>query len=281
MSISEIESILQSLRTRHPDLDEKMLEVLLLAGGWDSSIIRDTLLLFKTGQKNISSGVEKAATFNGVVPSPVKAIVEKSEEKIENKDVVSAAVTINQEEVLPPLVETNDLVYITNDGKEEGQLVSDNKTPEEFRRKEDEPQKITSHVEVINDSLKDVSVNVVESTVSDNQNKKEKSTESLIHPVAVTERNKEVEIPGNLPLKPFESTPHVWSFSKYNDVFYGEVMPPVTIEEKYRRHTPTVEHFSLEKEPLNKKDEGLVLLAGSMLLVIILLLGYMYSNGRI
>ena len=113
---------------------------------------------------------------------------------------------------------------------------------------------------------------------------------------------KEVVIPGNLPLLPFESSPHVWSFSRYKDVFHGEVMP--TTEKQISLNTansseaiqfsqevlhsqskPTAtpseeDEVLFEKTPLTKGDESLVFLAGAMLLAIILILGYMSSNGR-
>jgi cytochrome c-type biogenesis protein CcmH/NrfG len=93
-------------------------------------------------------------------------------------------------------------------------------------------------------------------------------------------------IPDNLPLLPFESSPHVWSFSKYKDTFHGEVMPHSVEELSQKKPTgqaPSHEgdEISLEKTPMTKSDESLVFLAGVMLLVIILILGYMYSNGRL
>jgi hypothetical protein len=41
------------------------------------------------------------------------------------------------------------------------------------------------------------------------------------------------------------------------------------------------EEIVIELTPLNKSDESLVFLAGVMLFLIILILGYMYSNGRL
>ena len=41
------------------------------------------------------------------------------------------------------------------------------------------------------------------------------------------------------------------------------------------------EQITLEKSPMTRGDESLVFLAGAMLLAIILILGYMYSNGRL
>ncbi len=125
------------------------------------------------------------------------------------------------------------------------------------------------------------------------------------------------QIPENLPLLPFESSPHVWSFSRYKNVFHSEpqqvapplVVPPIITPLFNDSATPVFpsnfppahpksefpqqsierkaalgeddEEISLEKVPLTKGDESLVFLAGVMLLVIILILGYMYSNGRL
>ena len=55
-----------------------------------------------------------------------------------------------------------------------------------------------------------------------------KEPESLIvhtEDIPLVREKKETEIPANLPLLPFESSSHVWSFSRYKDVFHGETMP--------------------------------------------------------
>jgi hypothetical protein len=132
----------------------------------------------------------------------------------------------------------------------------------------------------------------------------QKEPESLIvHDEVPVKRNgdKGPEIPDNLPLLPFESSPHVWSFSKYKDMFhkdapYKEEIKVITVmpkEEKDKEITPKKtppkivveeehdEEVVIVKTPLSKGDESLVFLAGMMLFVIILILGYMYSNGRL
>ncbi len=63
-----------------------------------------------------------------------------------------------------------------------------------------------------------------------------------------------------------------------------EKVIPVVVEEKPKPKVVPIkveEDVVLEKIPLTKGDESLVFLAGVMLLVIILILGYMYSNGRL
>jgi hypothetical protein len=150
--------------------------------------------------------------------------------------------------------------------------------------------------------------------------------QSLIEPSSETATpRKKDEIPHNLPLRPFETSEHVWPFSRYRDIFYGESEPEPKLEMKeetkrgdfagdqaqkgdvkdegaahlsaeeaktekkeegYAEKTPVaVPARAPEKEiipvPLTKGDEKLVVLACVMLLVILLLLGYMYSNGRL
>lgn len=110
---------------------------------------------------------------------------------------------------------------------------------------------------------------------------------------------KPVEIPEDLPLLPFESSEQVWSFSRYKDAFHGEVMPKKELEiletKQEPIHQPVLPpinvkkalvpedelEIDLEKTPMTRGDESLVFLAGVMLFAIILILGYMYSNGRL
>lgn len=111
-------------------------------------------------------------------------------------------------------------------------------------------------------------------------------------------KTKEAEIPADLPLLPFESSPHVWSFSRYKTVFHGDpveekqeqeipqkpIQKPVVVAIETapnEMHAKDEEEIAVEKTPLTRGDESLVFLAGVMLLVIILILGYMYSNGRL
>ena len=122
----------------------------------------------------------------------------------------------------------------------------------------------------------------------------------------VKSEEKIVELPNNLPLLPFESSPHIWPFSKYKDVFHNEslVREPIQvitvmprIEKVDKEHTEEKlfiqdqergdiynkkdKEVIVKKVQLSRQDESLVFLAGVMLLVIILILGYMYSNGRL
>lgn len=110
---------------------------------------------------------------------------------------------------------------------------------------------------------------------------KKEEPQSLIFPELEQVSKTESSLPDNLPLRPFETTPHVWPFSRYKDVFYGEVMPTLSSEEKKEAEKQVIKQIHVEQVPLTKKDEGLIVLASTMLLVILILLGYMYSNGRL
>lgn len=103
----------------------------------------------------------------------------------------------------------------------------------------------------------------------------------IVPPVTISNPNNNQELPHDLPLKPFESAPQVWPFSKYKDVFYGEVMPKLSDEEKKLAEKQRVEQLHIEATPLTGKDESLIFMACVALVAILLLLGYMYSNGRL
>jgi hypothetical protein len=117
------------------------------------------------------------------------------------------------------------------------------------------------------------------------QEVKTEEPQSLITPIPSQNRfssvKKESELPHDLPLRPFDTAPHVWPFSRYKDVFYGETMPVLSKDEHVLAEKQKVEHLHIERVPLAKKDEKLVIMACSMLLVIILLLVYMYTNDRL
>ena len=107
--------------------------------------------------------------------------------------------------------------------------------------------------------------------------------ESLVEPLPVSQIHKENDIPENLPVRPFETTPHIWSFSHYKDVFHGAVMPRPEKKEEVPEASSvfTPPKTQRRNKSVDKKDESLVLLAGVCLITIIILLGYMYSNGRL
>lgn len=224
MTIYEIESTLQSLRLRHPDLDEVMLTTLLLAAGWDDRSRNDALAVFR-GRSS-------------VVP----------EIKMESFPLIQT------EPVLPPVIEGDHLLLSHNQESEEAIVTSV------------VPPVVVEKIPIIQQV--------------------EELQSLIIPPVQPVVPKQEVEPPHNLPLRPFETTPHIWSFARYKDVFHGDVMPQKKV--KVIQSKPTlvpvfvpVNTSQTDVIPLDKKDESLVVLASLCLLIILLLLGYMYSNGRI
>jgi hypothetical protein len=112
------------------------------------------------------------------------------------------------------------------------------------------------------------------------------------------------EPPHNLPVKPYETTSHVWSFARFKSIFFGTSDPDPVAEEvdekvvnvvsevktppfQAQQHLAVVTNheathvIELHPTPLSRDEYRLVLLAGIMLLAILLLLGYMYGHGRI
>lgn len=93
---------------------------------------------------------------------------------------------------------------------------------------------------------------------------------------------KDLELPHDLPLRPFESTTHVWPFARYKEVFYGDVMPErLTVEEKKLAKQHKAENIFLKRVPMTKKERESLIFVSTMLLIVLLLLGYMYYNGRL
>lgn len=129
--------------------------------------------------------------------------------------------------------------------------------------------------------------------------------QSLVKDFTEPVPDKKDELPHNLPLRPFETSEHIWPFARYKDVFYGEVSPKTEVKTEPQGVAPPPAEIpadpvsavkqeeesaftppSAESKPapvvhLAKGDERMVIMACIMLLAILLLLGYMYSNGRI
>lgn len=318
MTLSEIEIILQQLVARHPNLDTVLLTTLLSSAGWEEKTIKEAIVLFSQ---------RKPALHNVNVPPQQNVVTEAKQQS-----AVLVVDSVKQEELL---------TFLQPDGSEEGVLpVFSNETvrrdePQKIERKnvdeqtrgqlvikkeEPEPQKeLVEEVKPVVAPLEKeqpvpIPVPVVEvpkvepvvKQVSAAVPPKEKDPESLIvheeMPVRRTQE-KNVEIPDNLPLLPFESSPHIWSFSKYKDMFHKDALHKeevqlITVMPREEKSSVTApvkelrevsvntlqvkdEEVSLEKTPMTKGDESLVFLAGMMLFAIILILGYMYSNGRL
>ncbi len=242
MTLRETEETLRTLATRHPGLDEAMLITLLRAGGWEEKQIDEAKAIWKAGVRAVGLQKETASVMLPSMP---------------------------EVEALPSLVDGNHL------------LSAHNEEPEEKKITVMEPQSLVTSAEV-----------------------------RLV--------DKKEELPHNLPLRPFETSEHIWPFSRYRDVFYGDIfdetisqtareavpLPPVekavetpisipepalVVQEKSieqviekRVEVPVaVPEVYTQQVKLSGGDEKLVMMAGAMLLVILLLLGYMYSNGRL
>jgi hypothetical protein len=325
MTIAEIESTLSTLCIRHPNLDDELLVTLLTAGGWEDKVIQDAVTIFKSSPNKYRIGINSfqlpvgqnpktkinqnvseigvvVAKDVGIVasikPSPVHTEVETKNE--ESSPIVYYNNEGKEEKVLPVFfdsevpVEKKEIPVIHNITEVKPTVVVpaeivtpliDLKEKIEIPIKEVISEKVGAFVETQKETSKGVSLPEV-------------STEKIIEPQSLILQDilpkvvaQKIDPPENLPLKPFESTPHVWPFSKYKEVFHGETMlhPPtdemvlvnnkaVVSEEHKESH---LKKIKIKRTGFDSEDEGLIFLTGTTLLVILLLLAYMYSNGRL
>lgn len=256
MTINEIEATLHTLEKRHLNLTEDTLLTLLKASSWEEKQIQEALAIFRVAH-TLPEGHETSTER-----SPV---LEKTNSPTSSPEVSA-------------------MVYYDSTGSEE--------------RK---PEILTDATTIRNDipiiksgaDLSYVQPKAVEKepgTQAQPQPPKTTEPESLIIPtVTQTAPAKKVDPPGNLPLKPFESSDHVWPLSRYNDVFHGDVPPVLSRTEAKLVEEHKDDHKKEEPEKVVKlkrtgfdgEDEGLILLTGISLLIVLLLLAYMYSNGRL
>jgi hypothetical protein len=325
MTLSEIENILLELTARHPNLTQELLSTLLVSAGWEEKSIKEAIVLFNqqggatTFAQKASVLKEYAVPVQAVAPivvtseAPAPQVSEitfyQQDGSEEGELKVFADVPIEKRnlnrvekksEIAPPPVVKQDPTHVVvevvvppSEPKPEPIVaaVEERKVTEPLVEVPvplpPKPQPVPEPVPV---------VHVIPTT----------EPQSLIMHEEVVERRmpeKTTEIPSNLPLLPFESSPHIWSFSKYKDVFHGgtpapeeikviTVMPeekvttsstfsPVPQQEKRVISVVRDEEVVIEQIPLRKDDKPLVFLAMTMLLAIILILGYMYSNGRL
>lgn len=133
-----------------------------------------------------------------------------------------------------------------------------------------------------------------------------KEKESLVASIAANLFTKKVKakatLPDDLPLKPFDSSPNVWSFSRYKDIFYGnekeeevddeeeavvnkiskKEKPKVQVTEKNSgQKIVKITEVTLAKVPMTKEDEGIIAAIGMLLLIATILVIYMYLNHRL
>ncbi len=342
MTLSEIETILQELSERHPLINEELLTTLLRSAGWEEKTIKETLVLFAQRKVNpvvmpavvvpqVVTDVPLKNIVETVQNLPLEEVValqkgdpitfyqpdgtEEGELKVFS-DVPVAKQTVGKPEkvnevvaskiepqnpVLGVVVEVAPSPIVENKvptTKETvaGVSVDAQQTPE---KKESIKLEETKSSTVMTQEAPAQTPHYIPLPVTT-------EPQSLVYHEDVPEKRneaKQAEIPSNLPLLPFESSPHIWSFSKYKDVFHSDsskkeeiqvisVMPQATQvvqnstlqkpeEEKKVTFIREDKEVVVESVPLRKDDKALVFLAGVMLLAIILILGYMYSNGRL
>ena len=295
MTIVEIESTLQTLQKNHPDINEGMLVTLLTASGWEEKIIKDAVAVFKSSQLNNSGTIAVKETIkktnqtsnaevNNTIQSSVVSIPKVDLPRMEvmnvAKDITSPivnSVKVVQQNILPTnnqeikKEESPSMVYYDTTGKEEALLPV-------FEDDGKELPKVTEDliIPLKKETETTASILVDKSKITEPQ--------SLINPV-VEQKSKvqEIEPPANLPLKPFDSTPHIWQFSRYKEVFHGDKTPLIPKEEKVivvEHQEKIAKKGKFKRTGFDLEDEGLIFLTGTTLLIILLLLAYMYSNGR-
>lgn len=331
MYITEIEKAVKELSSRHEDLDEALLVRILEASGWEERHIQDAKVIF-------ASYVHQPIATQEVKETGDQKVVLAMEQKEDTPDPVTASydVTQIQTNATPQKNETLDLMienkeethreenpsqmtYVRSDGIEEGDLTyaaeQQQKEVEKAAQDENLKQKINQEEGVTTPSnLDDFSLinnqSQVDVPLSSRLSVQEKTEPtSLIEEKRVTFKKRKEEIPEDLPLVPFESAPHVWSFRRYRDTFFPhdhqeeetkELFEKEDVQPVVYQQSPTVPHtlppspqknsnpeneveveIDFEKTPISKGDESLVALAGVMLVAILLILGYMYSKGRL
>lgn len=321
MTIAEIESTLYTLFARHNDLNEETLKTLLLAGGWENVHIQEALSIFKTikpkllqtlqvkenqvvapveniSKNTINPAVDESSNFVVHEKESVKVVADTTQSIPEKEKIEEKGISENvQVSTTKEYTQTENIVYFDSSGEEERDVsgVPNIDSNPVFIKEDLEIKKDTENVPYQEIVQQETPVIVVTDKNDDNKTsvnnlneEKQKNTEpqSLIeHKEDTRVISKEVEPPMNLPLKPFESSPHVWPFSKYKDVFHGETMPEIKEQEKKITGNTSSESVQ-EKNTIrisgfDREDESLIVLTGVALLVIILLLVYMYSNGRL
>jgi hypothetical protein len=376
MTVREIENIVRTLCGRHADLDGPMLSILLRAGGWEDSLIRDALSIFTRYQKTRNAVVvqklsnpsqkekilpvvafstppiilkEKVLAGHGdalpleggalsksplpktedvsLLPEMVSTnrLIEGHQEEVSKneyeeslllvKEALQKKVTeevvvaqdgvmedihkkiIEQENetakvvevtaspsIVPPKQEGEEIVYFTQDGH-----LMEEETPVVL------PEAVSTNKEISSSLVKQAQRVTVDEKMGDTIASSTDSQQStvphsndpqslIVHDEPRIVQQHDSAIPENLPMRPFESSPHVVPFSKYKEAFYKEETASVQ-SEKGEEKSITAQsqegEGEFKKAPLSKGDESIAILAGVMLLVIMLLLGYMYGNGRL
>lgn len=299
MNLTDIEKAVVELSFRHPGLTKEFLRTLLEASGWEEKHIKEAQIIY-------------AAHLATAAPI-------RKEQEVLKEDLPVSSISVDSAS------KVDDMTFLRSDGTEEGELHIEE--PKDVEKRELKEKKLVhSLVEEVDEEkipapAQELVAEEIEEIEEKNEVKEKEDLvveeESLVKEDAFLRQEKSQvwsELPDNLPLVPFESAPHVWSFGRYKDTFYNEpkveekkteaVTTTTTyVEEKKEASTPAVIvkeipqvpfvsqsippkkepeiEIDFEKIPISRGEESLVVLAGIMLLAIMLILGYMYGNGRL
>ncbi len=311
MTLTEIENVLQSLSARHQNLNEELLITLLTAGGWEEKYIKDACALFKTMPKKVLPSPvaeEKPIQYSvnnnhpnenmgDIVASPqsvnTNTSIKSEEQNIYTQPsavpVLTEQIHITKSEntVNVATIKTGEMVYYNGNGEEEVLLPSipDDQVVENGHNLTKENQ---DKIFLVGDITNKTSTPIEEGQVL---------PESLIVPPPQKKEPNALP-PENLPVKPFDSSPHFWSFAKYKEVFDAKAHIDEasivasqsvqknsklvsTVEDVQKKDIVIKSSTRTKRTGFDAEDEGLIFLTATTLLIILLLLAYMYSNGRI
>lgn len=295
MNLTDVEKAVVELSSRHPDLNKEFLRTLLEASGWDGKNIKEAEVI-------LSARLAIPTQGKSGLGFPASRILTNQTAK-------------------------TDITFFHPDGTEEGDLAIQESDEVGIKEKNLETKLIEVDPKVdLSEKEKELSAEMTVENGGLGPHVQNASSEKVVtfakeeSLIVSADRPRPslrtADIPENLPLVPFESSPHVWSFGRYKDTFHPDqdVAPEVRIEpviqakqqeeKQIESHLetltvpvvnlevkPEISHVAqqvphepeidFEKTPITKGDESLVVLAGVMLLAIMLILGYMYSNGRL
>ncbi len=234
--------------------------------------------LKKEAIKNILDGKK-------VKPLPQTASVSlvENEQKINNTTKQETKTDLKKEEIIKEIPKDS----ITEKPKETADIKKDIEKTEDKKSNTKESLVLIQSAEAPSDHL-----------IPDEE-EMEKEKLSLVENVNDKEVSKKTfnkikeEIPHNLPLKPFDESPHVVPFSEYKEIFHGKeddvpkskeevkvVQKEQTPINLINNHEPVIIR-NKKQIPLSKSEKELVFMASVLLFVILLMLSYMYSNGRL
>ncbi len=304
MNLTDVEKAVIELSSRHPDLTKEFLRTLLEASGWEAKNIKEAEMLF-LGRFGSNSTNGSAQNLPDLHPNEYKR--EASAEQSLHSDSVSSASVDSFEAFHPKVVDEPLKNQPADDGNTDISMNTRDSITVTKHEEQETVRKTSNESLLFKESRQVPTDRPQESLIKDRETPLNRDTKKLA-------------LPDNLPLVPFESSPHVWSFGRYKDTFHPE-QPPVDSEQSGQNEqvsrvvsqvtyktkaqpqivaatevvapqvvvssrldaTPkaTPPEADFEKTPITIGDESLVVLAAVMLLAIMLILGYMYSNGRL